>query len=445
MRAFVAAALASLALVVTGCGGSSSTGAPGGKLGTDAAQLVPADALAFASVDTDQSSQQWQQLDQLTSGLAARSQLLQKLNAALAQHGLSYEGDVKPALGKELNIAVLKGSGSTTDVVALVKPDDQAKLRALASKFDQGNEHYTVEQIGGWSVVGDSADQFAAVRAAQSGHSLAATGGFTSAQSQLSGDSIARVYVASGAFAALAKQLPIAAGSAPAWAAAKVDVGSDTIRASAAAAGDVVPAPAAAGLLRDVPSGSALAVAFTGGSQLAKALGAMKTKTLPLQQLAPLLTGPGVAYVRVNGLVPDLAVELVPADPQAALQRARSVLAGAAGKLGPLRLTPQLVGGKLVISDSPRAASALRGGSKLVNDAAFKDALQAAGAPRRTSALVYADMPQLAPFLQVAGQALGGKPIDPTLSDTLSHVGSVVAWTTRSGGLSRFELWAQRR
>jgi hypothetical protein len=445
MRVFVAAALASLAVVVAGCGGTSSSVSLGAKLGTDAAHLVPADALAFASIDTDESSQQWHQLDQLTSGFAARTQLLQKVNAALGQHGLSFDKDVKPALGKELNVAVLKGTGTTPDVVAIVKPDDQSKLRALASKFDQGNEHYTVEEIGGWSVVADSADAFSAVRAARSGRSLGDTSSFTSAQSELAGNAIARVYVASGAFASLAKQLPVAVGNAPDWAAAKLDVGSDTIRASAAAAGDVVPAPTATSLLRDVPSGAALALAFTGGTQLANALGAAKSTTLPLQQLAPLVTGPGVAYVRVSGLVPDVALELAPTNPQAALQRARSVLASAAGKLGPLQLTPQLVSDKLVISDSPRAASALRGGAKLVNDAAFKDALQAAGAPQQTSALLYADMPQLTPLLQLAGQALGGKPIDPTLSDTLGHIGAVVAWATRSGGTSRFELWAHRR
>jgi hypothetical protein len=164
-----------------------------------------------------------------------------------------------------------------------------------------------------------------------------------------------------------------------------------------------------------------------------------------VQQLSPLLTGQGVVYVRASGLVPELAVELAPSNPQAALARARTILAGSAGKLGPIRLTSQLVGEKLVISDSPAAAAALRGGAKLVDDAAFKDALKAAGTPQSTSALVYADMPQLAPFLQLAAPALGGKALDPTLVDALDHLGSVVAWATRAGGTSRFELWAHRR
>jgi Protein of unknown function (DUF3352) len=453
MRAFLAAALVALIVVAAGCGGSAFTGSTSDPaLGTDAAQLVPPDALAFASIDTDQSSQQWRRLDQLTRGLGARQQVLQKLNAALGKHGLSYDADVRPAVGKELDVAVLKsGDSATPEVVAFAKPDDQAKLRALASKFDQGNEHYTVQQIGGWSVVADSPDTFAAVRAAQGGRSLGDTGAYSSAQSQLGGDAIVRLYAASGAFASLAKQLGATGAKPPAWTAAKVDVGGDTIRASAAAAGDVVPAPAASTLLRDVPSGAALAVSFNGTRSLARALRGAKTQTMPLkpttlslQQLGPLLTGPGALYVRARGLVPEVAVELAPSDPQAALARARSILAGSAGKLGPIQLTPQLVGGKLVISDSP-AAAALRGGAKLVDDAAFKDTLQAAGTPKRTSALVYADMPQLAPFLQLAAPALGGKALDPALVDTLDHLGSVVAWATRAGGTSRFELWVHRR
>jgi Protein of unknown function (DUF3352) len=446
MRALVAVALASLTIVLAGCGGASSTGsASGAKLGSDAAQLVPPDALAFVSLDTDQSSQQWQQLDALTRGLTVRTQVLQKVNAALAQHGLSYGQDVKPALGKELELAVLKVEAGSPEVVAFTQPADDATLRSLAAKFDHGTDHYTVQKIGGWSVVADSPDTFAAVRAAQSGRSLGDTSAYAAAQSQVAGSAILRAYVASGAFTTLAKNLPLLAGSAPSWAAAKVDVGTETVRASALAPGNVVPAPSAPNLLRDVPSGAALAVSFKRSAQLAQALASAHTNMLPLRQLAPLLTGEGALYVRANGLVPELAVELAPADPQAALARARAVLSSAVGRLGPLQLTAQLSDGKLVIADSPAAVAALRGGAKLVDDAAFKDALEEAGAPKLRSALVYADVAQLAPFLQLAAQAAGGKPVDPTVTDTLNHIGPLVAWTTRTGAGSRFELWLKRR
>ena len=54
-----------------------------------------------------------------------------------------------------MNLAVLGIDNGQPEAVALVQPTDEAKLSALAKKFDQGSEHYTVEQIGGWSVVAE--------------------------------------------------------------------------------------------------------------------------------------------------------------------------------------------------------------------------------------------------------------------------------------------------
>ena len=50
----------------------------------------------------------------------------------------------------------------------------------------------------------------------------------------------------------------------------------------------------------------------------------------------------------------------------------RSLLESVGTRLGPLQLTAQVSGGKLVIADSPSAVAALRGGSKLVDDAAYE-------------------------------------------------------------------------
>jgi Protein of unknown function (DUF3352) len=447
MRALSALALACLTLVAAGCGASSPTGlASAANLGAAAAQLVPPDALALVSVDTDQSSQQWQHLDALTRGLAARDELLQKLRGALARRGLEYDRDVKPAVGSELDLAVLKIENGTAEAIALTKPDEESKLRALASKFDQGSEHYTVQQIGDWSIVADSADAFAAVRSAESRRSLADTNEYAAARAQLDGNTLARAYVARGALASLpADAKSLLGGASPAWTAAKVDVGSDTVHASAAVAGDVGPAPYSSTLLRDVPSGAILALSFKNAAGLVRQLTVLNAGSLPLRQLAPLLTGEGVVYVRPAGIVPEVAVELAPADPRAALVRARSILSSAAGALGPLKLSARLSAGKLVISDSPAAVDSLRGGPKLVDDPTFRHALEAAGTPPRTGGLVYADVAQLAPFLQLVAQATGGETVDPALTDTLSDVGALVAWASRAGGVSHFDLWAQRR
>ena len=46
-------------------------------------------------------------------------------------------------------------------------------------------KHYTVEEIGGWSVVADAQDVFARVRAAENGQSLADADTFSAAWAQL--------------------------------------------------------------------------------------------------------------------------------------------------------------------------------------------------------------------------------------------------------------------
>jgi hypothetical protein len=149
-----------------------------------------------------------------------------------------------------------------------------------------------------------------------------------------------------------------------------------------------------------------------------------------------------VLYLRSAGLVPDVAIELAPKNPQAALKAARGLLQSASGKLGPLQLTAQLSGQKLVISDGPAAANALRGGSKLIGDSAYKDAVKAAGAPAKTTLLAYADVTALAPVIQLAQGALGGK-ADPSLAANLQHVGTVVVWVGKANATAHLRVWVQ--
>src|SRR6266480_5404965 len=171
MRAALAALALGLVLVATGCG--SSTAATGTSSGTDAASLVPASALAYVSADANLDSQSWQVVTDLFGPLDSK---------------LDYKRDIQPAPGDRANLAVLGVDNGKPEAVAIVKPTDVAKLEALAKKFDQGTEHYTVEQIGGWSVVADSAEAFRAVRDAAAGNSLADNAEFKSAISQV-GDS----------------------------------------------------------------------------------------------------------------------------------------------------------------------------------------------------------------------------------------------------------------
>src|SRR5262249_42247491 len=381
MRAMLAAALAALAVIAAGCGGGGSTAvASGATLGLSAAQLVPPDASAFVSVDSNLDSAQWQRVNDLTKSFSPKP--IDKINAELQKKGLNWKDDVAPALGDELDVAAF-GTGKNVEYVAYTKPHDAAKLNALAAKLSEGSDKYTVEQIGGWWGVPDEQELCDNTRAAANGSSLADSAAFKAAWSSVAGDALARAY-ASGAAAASLKRagtLKLAGGKAD-WYGARVRASGDALQLDVTWHPQGTTTPVARPLLADVPSGASLAVAFHGAGDLLAQLAATNLATqLPVKQLAPILTGDGVLYLRSAGLVPDVALELTPKDPQAALKAARGLLRSASGKLGPLRLTAQLSGRKLVISDSPAAANALRGGSKLVGDSAYKNAVTAAGAP----------------------------------------------------------------
>src|SRR5438874_6721845 len=91
MRAVLAALALGLVLVASGCG-SSTTANRTSSSSSDAASLVPADALAYVSADSNLDSQSWQVLTDLFGPLGTK---------------LDYKRDVQPALGDRVNLAVL--------------------------------------------------------------------------------------------------------------------------------------------------------------------------------------------------------------------------------------------------------------------------------------------------------------------------------------------------
>jgi len=450
MRAALAvAALSALVLVAAGCGSGVSAVARSADLGADAAHLVPADAAAYVAADTDLGSTQWQRVDNLTKSFPIRAKLLDQIRSELRKRGLTWKDDVAPALGSEVDVAVFGTSAANAEYVAFAQPADAGKLRTLATRLSRGTDHYTVERIGGWSVVADSRELFDRVRSAQHGRSLADVAAFKSAWSSVSGDALARAYVTGGAVASAANVLPLLQQRGKTeWLAARVAADSDALRVELARhLQAAVPAAAKQTLLGDVPSGAALAVAFHGYAGLARALMSTQlTAKLPLNGIAPLLTGDGALYVRSSGLLPELALELTPRNPQAALASAHKLLSGLAGRFGALPLKAQLSGGKLVIADGPAAAAALRtGGPKLVGDADYKQALKDAGVPAKTTFVAYANVAELAPFIQLVAQAIGGKAPDPALVDNLTHVDRVLAWGSQANGVARISLWVRPR
>ena len=423
MRAAAAALALGLLLVAAGCG--NSTAATGTSSGTDAASLVPASALAYVSVDANLDSQSWQVVSDLVGPI---------------ETGVDYKRDIHPALGDRVNLAVLGVDNGKPEAVAIVQPTDVAKLQALAKKFDQGTEHYTVENIGGWSVVADSAAAFQAVRDASTGSSLADSADFKSAMSQVGGAAFATAY-ASGSGA---EQLPaklralVRAAGSPRWVAARITADKSALHLEARAAGAATPAAYKPALLGDVPSGAILAVSFKDVNQLLARIQAEPTlrASLPtfLNGLSS-LGGEGVLYLLPGTLLPVVTLELQPRDPAAAMNSLRA-LAAKAAKVLPLRVERH--GSYVLLTNA--AAGASPGSGSLIEDQPFKDALAAADVPAEVTWLAYADIQRLAPILQALASLTGKGQAKPSSTLKLEKFGTLVAFGARSGSTSRLEV-----
>ncbi|MDX6400218.1 MAG: hypothetical protein QOF27_824, partial [Gaiellaceae bacterium] len=412
-----------LLLVAAGCG-SSSAAIQTSSSSTDAAGLVPAGALAYVSADANLDSAQWQLVTDLFGPLPSK---------------VDYKTDIKPALGDRVNLAVLGIDNGKPEAIALVKPTDEAKLQALAKKFDNGNEHYTVEQIGGWSVVADSAEAFQAVRNADSGSSLADSADFKSAMSQVGDSGLATAY-ASGSgvqqLPAKLKALVRVAGS-PRWVAAGITADKSALQVTARAAGGTSPATYRPALLHDVPSGAILAVSFKDVNQL---LARVQSEPLLRTSLPPFVSdlrslgGEGVLYLLPGTLLPVITLEVHPSDPVAAAKALRGVAAKAAGML-PLHVERH---GKVVLLTNAAPGSSPGSGS-LTDDQPFKDALAAADVPAEVTWLAYADIPRLAPILQALASLTGNGQAKPDTTSKLDKFQTFVAFGARSGSMSRIE------
>lgn len=419
MRAAVAAALAAgFLLVAAGCGsGTAATD----QLGGDAAQLVPPSALAFVSADTNLDSAEWGTVKDL-------------LGPIQLPKDLDYQRDVKPALGDELNVAVLGIDNGTPETIAIVKPDDQAKLSKLASMFDRGSEHYTVEQIGGWSVVADSADAFQAVRTASSGNSLADNADYKSATSQLGGNALATAYATGKGAQALPEKLRalVRVGGSPQWIAARLTAKDNAVRIDARAVGATGVESYKPTLLRDAPSGAILAVSFKNVNELlarVRAEPALRASLPPLVANLEGVTGEGALYVAPGTILPVVTLEVRPRNPAAAARSLRAI----ATKLGnTLPLHVRQDGAKVLLTN---AASNPGSSGSLVDDRQFKDALAAADVPDDVTWLAYADVQRLRPLIEALSALRGsGK---QTTNLKLDKLGTVVAYGAGTGSTSR--------
>jgi hypothetical protein len=412
MRAVAVAALAACVLLVSsGCGNSGAATSP---LGLDAAALVPRTAVAFVTADSNLDSTGWQTLTKVIGPLGV-------------DRNKRLPSDLPAAVGDVLNLAVLGYDNGKPEAVAIVKPQDEAKLRSLAASFDEGDgRHYTVEHVGDWSVVADSPSAFGAVRAAAAGASLADDSQFKAAMSKLEGNALANAYVRGDAVRRPPANLRRLAGS-PEWAAARLDADEGSAHVQLVAGGANPPAAYKPTLLRDAPSGAILAVSFKDAAALTASV-----PGVPFLRALHGIKGEGVLYIVPGAILPVVTLELRPADPVAATKAMRAV----AAKIGnTLPLSVERRGAKVLLTTAEPGLN--EGGKSLVDDGAFKDAVKAADVPGEVTWLAYADVKRLAPFIQAYSSLFGAAGKTPS---RLEHLDTLVAFGASSGSTSTFEL-----
>jgi hypothetical protein len=367
--------------VLAGCGGSAERA---GGLGADAAELVPRDAIAFISVDARFDSEQWQVIEEL--GFSPVKLVLGRFD---------FERDVQPALGDEIDFALLGDEG-----IALTQPEDQSKLRQLVDGVEEDDEPLVVERVGEWSVVAESQAALEAVRRVHPGRSLADEKQFRTAIERVEGDTIATAYATGAALRKLPPELRALIGE-PAWVAAGITTDDDAVRLRAHIPSSGL-TPYGPRLLREVPSGAVLAASFKDFEFLPR--------------------GEGVLYVVPSTLIPIVVLTLETPTPRAAaraLERTAARVRAETG--GALAMHVVTLGNRVTLTNGLGPVPAT--GGRLVDDAPFKEALAAADVPEEVTWLAYADTQRLMPLVRA---------LSPELPK-LDRVGTLVAFGTRSG------------
>ena len=229
--------LAAAAIVVAvGMAGVMWATAGGSSVG-DTARFVPADAVIYATVNTDPASRQWVQTAQLLERLSLDERLRGARDDGLAFADLDWDAEIAPFLGGEATVAVTSLDGDRPQVLVVLATDDGERAwnhavrlldeRTQAEGVRPGTRDYrgaTIrtydEQSAGGSlwitrrgdhlIVGSDPAQAAVVLdlAAGKGEALAGLDRFRAARAAVPGEALVYVYVnpslAEGAFQDLA-------------------------------------------------------------------------------------------------------------------------------------------------------------------------------------------------------------------------------------------------
>jgi hypothetical protein len=445
MRLLHIAVLVAIALAVSGCGSDKQAGSvPAG------ADFAPASSAVYISGVTDPSSSQWEKADTLLGRFPGRNQLLASLRKDMQKEGLTWERDIKPALGDELSLVLLDSEDADHNYVFFTKPKDEAKFDKFIEAGDDPQVH---RKIDGWTVFADnkrSLDNFE--QAQSSADSLSDKDAFRDAMEDLPDDATLRGYVSGESLYALIAKEAATDPDAKTFEQFSKSFGRlESLSFSTAAEDDGVAVEAAFANSKGydignykpelddaLPSGALLYVSFgnledffnrtlasadesfpqfrTQRSEIEKALGfELKTDLFPLfskEGAIAIYKGgelePNVLFVL---RVPDEANARKVIDRFAALAslggetsrtlkvqgvEAKEITIAEAG----ISILAAVTDGKAFVTNSKaELEQALGDAKKLADDAVFQEARDAAGAPDETASFVYTNLEAGLPYV----------------------------------------------
>ncbi len=428
--------LAAFGLAVAGCGGAAE---PAGGGVPESASLAPADALAYATVTTDESSGQWSQAADLLDRFPGANEDLEKqIATALEAEGVTWKDDVAPALGPEVVLVVT----SDRKTIVLTQPDDEDKLAALVAKSDETVVSATVD---GWTALAEEQSDLTSYKASLARGTLAGDDGLEEGFAALPAEALVRGWVD---VAALTPELRDEFGQAG----QDLDIGVDWLAAGFAAEDDGlrlavgVRTPGGDGteyepkLPERVPADAVVALSFGGTQKLVDQL----ERRIPLDQIAgqvekatgvsvggilDAFSGEGIVYVRPAGTAPEVTIALAPPDPDKVwetLDRLAHTLAQQSGSTvrtvtedgrevslvqvdGVTARYARLDGDTVILTTGVTGIRDFAAdGDKLDSSDAFERAADAVGLGDRTGGFLYVDVDGLLPVVEgFAGGSLG--------------------------------------
>jgi hypothetical protein len=449
MRAAVVVLLAALALV-TGCGGADVGAEPSSSAG-----LLKPGALVYWQTESDPDSAQWEQAADLLDKFPDGERWVAELKREIEAEGVSWEADVKPALGSVVDVAVYaRAGGDSPAIVGLTNPDDKDKLLELVRKLNAKSDEPVVSRVvGDWVALADSQQAIDAALKDEGGQALADDATFKSALQELPDDALSRAYLDPARALQLVGEGPEREALdmlgldgldfAGAWAKAKEDGAELALSLRGEGANGLLGTgePYASKLLDKVPEDAFVFVTFQGegfAGQLEQLRGTPwlavllreveREAGIDLMELATLLDGEVALFVRRGVPTAEFTLLLDSNDPAGAKRSIEPLL-----RLVPdtFRITVETLENIVVVSTALDPLEDLRAGAKLADSDRFKDALDAAGAPDEYTGLAYVDLSE-------ASALIASFTDSETVRRNLEPLRSLVAYGSEDGTLSTF-------